>query len=395
MANKKGHRRFGSIRKLPSGRLQARYLGPDGILRSAPATFATSTLAQKWLTLIEAEIVRGEWIAPEAGEVLLGNYAERWLQERKLSPRTHEIYESIYRLNIKPHLGGMSLDSIKSATVRAWRKHLLDEGRPEPQAVKAYRLLRSIFNTAVREDEILKVNPCRIKGFDTYHTPERPSATLRQLEALAELMPARFHALILLAGFSGLRWGELAALRRTDIDMSAGTVRVHRKLIAVRGKLIFGPPKSEAGIRTVALPEAALRSMRVHLDLNVDPDAEALVFTGDKGSPLRAPSFRRTVQWDQACREAGLPEDFHFHDLRHLGNMLAAEAGASTRELMRRLGQSTMRAALIYQHATPKRDREIARAIDLRISQIKSEDDDDSAQHSDDDGSSDGDVRLR
>ncbi len=386
MANKSGHRRFGSIRKLPSGRFQARYLGPDGLKRSAPATFATQTLAQKWLTLIEAEIVRGEWIAPEAGEVLLGQYAQRWLRERKLSPRTHEVYEGLYKLYIGPHFGMLSLDEVKSATVRAWRKRLLDDGRSEAQAVKAYRLLRAIFNTAVREDEILKANPCRIKGFDAYHTPERPTATLQQLEALAELMPARFHALILLAGFSGLRWGELIALRRMDIDVAAGTVRVHRKLIAVRGKLMFGPPKSEAGTRTVVVPEAALRSLRVHLELNVDPDSEALVFTGDKGAPLRTPSFQRAVDWEKTCKEAGLPKGFHFHDLRHLGNMLAAEAGASTRELMRRLGQSTMRAALIYQHATPKRDREIANAIDTRIAQMRSENDHQDADRDDGNG---------
>ena len=81
MANKKGRRRFGNVRKLPSGRFQARYLGPDGIERTAPNTFDTEKLAKDWLTVTEAEIIRGDWTAPEAGEVQLGDYGARWIAE--------------------------------------------------------------------------------------------------------------------------------------------------------------------------------------------------------------------------------------------------------------------------------------------------------------------------
>lgn len=89
-------------------------------------------------------------------------------------------------------------------------------------------LLRAILNTAVREDEILRQNPCRIKGYDQYHTPERPTATIAQVYALADAMPARFSALVVVAALSGLRWGELVALRRRDIDLDIGTIRVTR-----------------------------------------------------------------------------------------------------------------------------------------------------------------------
>lgn len=382
-AKKNGRRDFGAVRELPSGRFQARYWGEDGLRRSAPHTFATETLAKKWLTLTEAEILKGDWVAPEAGETLLWQYAEKWLSERKLAPRTHEVYESIYHLNIKPYLGNLSLAEIKPATVRTWRTKLLKDGRPEGQAVKAYRILRAVFMTAVKEDELLKTNPCRIKGFDQFHTPERPVPKLQQVRALAEEMPASFYALILLAAYSGLRWGELSALRRVDVDLEGGTVRVHRKLISVRGRLQFGPPKSEAGKRTVALPQAAVDVLKHHLQYNmITVNADELLFKGDKGAPLRASSFRRAVGWAEAIESAGLPEGFHFHDLRHLGNLLAAEAGASTRELMKRLGQSTVRAALAYQHATDKRDKEIAAAMDRRLASDHSEED----EENDDDG---------
>ncbi|MEV5695708.1 tyrosine-type recombinase/integrase [Micromonospora globbae] len=361
-----GRRRFGNVRQRASGRWQARYVGPDGLTRTAPHTFATEKQAEKWLTLVESEIIRGEWVAPEAGEIELSAYGQRWIAERKLAPRTRQGYEFLFARHVVPYLGHLMLGGIKPATIRAWRKKLLDAGVPEPQAVKAYALLRAILNTAVREDEIIRQNPCRIKGYDQYHTPERPTATIAQVYALADAMPARFSALVVVAALSGLRWGELVALRRRDVDLDGGTVRVTRKLAALRSHLEFGPPKSAAGVRVVALPAAAVEALRAHLAEFTAAEDDALVFTGDKGALLRSGNFGRAVKWTRTVAALGMP-GFHFHDLRHTGNTLAAASGASTRELMQRMGHASMRAALIYQHATNERDREIASAMDRRI----------------------------
>ncbi|MEU0082259.1 site-specific integrase [Micromonospora tulbaghiae] len=187
-----------------------------------------------------------------------------------------------------------------------------------------------------------------------------------QVYALADAMPARFSALIILAALSGLRWGELAALRRCDVDLDAATVRVPRKLAALKDRLEFGPPKSAAGVRVVALPEAAVEALSEHLAEHVEDGNDALIFTGAKGAMLRSGNFGRAVKWTKTAASVGLA-GFHFHDLRHTGNTLAAASGASTRELMHRMGHATMRAALIYQHATSERDREIAQAMDRRI----------------------------
>lgn len=371
MANRKGRRRFGSVRKLPSGRYQARYIGPDGLERTAPNTFATERDAGKWLTLTESEIIRGIWTAPEAGEVELGEYGQRWIAERKLAPRTRELYEDLFRLYVRPRLGTLTLDAIKPQTIRTWRSALLADGVPEPQAVKSYTLLRAILNTAVKEDEIIRVNPCRIKGYDTYHTPERPVANVDQVFGLAELMPPRFVALVLVAAFSGLRWGELSALRRSDVDLDAATVRVPRKVAQLRKRMEFGPPKSAAGARVVTLPAAAVEALRAHMGEFTGGDPDALVFTGEKGAVLRSSNFLRATSWAEARVKAGLPAHFTFHDLRHTGNTLAAASGASTRELMHRMGHASMRAALIYQHATSERDREIAAGMEERIARRK------------------------
>ena len=114
------------------------------------------------------------------------------------------------------------------------------------------------------------------------------------------------------------------------------------------------------------MPSLILPDLREHLAVFGTPGAEALVFTGDHGAPLRRSNFRRAVDWPRVIESVGLPAGFHFHDLRHTGNHLAATAGASTRELMHRMGHGSMRAALIYQHATSARDREIADAITRR-----------------------------
>jgi integrase len=219
----------------------------------------------------------------------------------------------------------------------------------------------------MKEDRLIVENPCRIRGYDRYHTPERPTATVEQVYALAILVPARFRALIIVAALTGIRWGELIALRRCDVDLVTGAIRVPRKLAALRNRMEFGPPKSEAGRRTVALPRAAVVELREHLDDFVGDGPNALVFTGNRSALLRSSNFLRACRWREALVKAGLPEGFHFHDLRHTGNNLAAAAGASTRELMHRMGHSSMRAALIYQHATSERDREIAEGIDRRI----------------------------
>ncbi|MEU4818025.1 tyrosine-type recombinase/integrase [Micromonospora aurantiaca] len=114
------------------------------------------------------------------------------------------------------------------------------------------------------------------------------------------------------------------------------------------------------------MPEAAVEALSEHLAEHVEDGNDALIFTGAKGAMLRSGNFGRAVKWTKTAASVGLA-GFHFHDLRHTGNTLAAASGASTRELMHRMGHATMRAALIYQHATSERDREIAQAMDRRI----------------------------
>jgi integrase len=361
-----GKRRFGRVRRLRSGRWQARYRAPDGIDRPAPRTFEFKTDAERWLALMEAEIVRGDWIDPNAGRVSFGNYAETWVEERPgLRAKTIELYRYLLRRHLAPTLGPMAVADISEQRVRAWRKSRLDAGASPITVAKAYRLLKAVLNTAV-DDGLVRRNPCRVKGAGQEKSPERQVLSMRDVGALADAIDQRYRVLILLAIFCSLRWGELAALRRSDIDLTARTVRITRQVTTLSGgRQVIGPPKSGAGNRVVVVPEIIIAPLQLHLRWSAEPGDDGLLFTSPAGQSLRYDNFRNRF-WYPALRAAGLPR-VHFHDLRHTGNQLAADAGASLRELMDRMGHSTARAAMIYLHGSDERQRAIADAISQRV----------------------------
>jgi integrase len=366
MPNRK-KRRFGRVRRLTSGRYQARYHGPDGIDRPAPHTFATKTDAERWLAGVETDIVKRTWVSPDNGRQLLDPYVTAWIDHRpNLRPRTIDLYRWLYRKYLAPTLGAHMLSDITPGTIRAWRAELIAGGTAATMVAKAYRLLRAVLNTAV-DDELIRRNPCRIKGAGIERAAERPTATVAQVFDLAGMVPARFRALILLAAFTSLRYGELAALRRQDFDSRRGTLTIRATLVELQdGSLVFGPPKTDAGLRTVTMPTAIRADLRAHLRDYVINEPDALIFTGVKGAPLRRSNFQRTSNWTKIIADVGLP-GFHFHDLRHTGNTLASRTGASLADLMARMGHASTRAALIYQHTSQERDKTIATALSSHI----------------------------
>ena len=184
--------------------------------------------------------------------------------------------------------------------------------------------------------------------------------TVHQVYALADAVGPRYRALILLATFASLRWAELATLTPDDIDTEACTVRVTRQInYPPGGGHSFGLPKSRAGRRVVSFPDLIAPDLRKHLDA-LDREA-ALVFTSPDGKPLRHSNFYRRA-WTPALTRIGLAGT-HFHDLRHTGNVLMANAGANLRELMDRMGHDSARAALIYLHSSTERQRALANEV--------------------------------
>ena len=304
----------------------------------------------------------------------LADYARAWLCGHVgIGPRTREIYEAQLRLYILPSvsarvpaLGEKRLDEITPELVREWYR-ALREDRSVSIAAKSYTRLRQILSQAVDDERIVR-NPCRIEGGGAEHSPEQRFATVADLYEIANLVPSSYRALILLAGFGGLRQGELFALRRRDLDLESGTVRVERKRLRLEsGEVIEGAPKSAAGRRVVSLPEAVTTELERHLAVFCGPSEDDYVFTSPEGHPLERSNFRLRV-WVPATEAAGLA-GLRFHDLRHAAGTLAARTGATAKELMARLGHSSSRAAMIYQHAAEERDQLIARRLDAMIAE--------------------------
>ncbi|MET8538824.1 site-specific integrase [Streptomyces sp. NPDC005065] len=369
MAAKK--RSFGRVRKLPSGRYQARYPGLDGIDRPAPHTFCTKREADDWLAERQTELRAGDWTDPDAARATFGSYASTWITERGISASTADLYRSLLRNHLAPTFDCVALADITPAMVRAWRVARLDASAGAPSVAKSYALLRAVLMTAV-EDRLIRRNPCRVKRASVAPTPERPTATVQEVYDLAGAIQPRYRALVLLAAFTGLRWGELIGLSRRDMDLDAGTLRVRRNVAELHsGQRLVKEPKSAAGKRTVAIPAVIATDLATHLTVYAERGPDGRIFIGAKKATPRRNHFNKL--WRKACDQVG-NKGLHFHDLRHTGNTLAAATGASTREFMTRMGHSTARAALIYQHATAERERLIGQAVSAVVEQARKQD---------------------
>lgn len=353
-------RPFGSLRRLPSGRWQASYWW-EGARHTGQKTFGSKSDASAWLSTVEADVRRGNWVDPRAGLVSLEEYSRSWLRLRTdLRPRTRELYESILARHILPNLGRYELGALTPSVVRAWYASLSSEGGlAEATVARSYRVLRVILNTAVADEMILR-NPCRVKGGGVEHSEERPVLSIAQVHALADAIEPKLRCLVLLAAYCSLRRGEPLGLTRADVDLVENTVSIRRSAVEVGGRLLIGPPKTAAGTRVIALPELIWADMEAHLELNVGASPDSFLFVGERGGPLRTKILQR--EWDRVRSALGV-EHVHLHDLRHSGNTWAAATGASTAELMARMGHASALAALRYQHATRDRDRDIASAL--------------------------------
>ncbi|WP_201358609.1 tyrosine-type recombinase/integrase [Mycobacterium paraintracellulare] len=362
---------FGTAHKLPSGRYRAMYRGPDGRRYSAPKTFLTEKDARGWLSLRQSEIIRKSWVPPEADDMptpklTFETYSKTWMAQRDLKDRTREHYDKLLDNHIVPTFGALPIASITADDVRAWHAKL---GNKTPTLRShSYGLLRTIMGTALSDGKI-KVNPCVIRGAGSARRVHkiRP-ASLDEIAVIAQEMPERYRAMVLLAAWCALRFGELTELRRKDITIvdaddpaeAYGIVRVERAVVRVDEGFQQTTPKSDAGRRDVEVPPHLLAAIKDHLVRFVAPDKEALLFPAAHGGYLAPASLYRQFY---KARSAAKRDDLRWHDLRHSGAVLAAATGATLAELMARLGHSTPGAAMRYQHAAQGRDRQIAKLL--------------------------------
>jgi integrase len=372
-----GRRTFGNVSKLPSGRWRARYPDPShqGTDRAtwlnAPTTFLTKGDAAAWLAAREAELVEYRWrpAPPPPAEPVetFASYSGRWLTARELKPSTVREYTRMLR-SLVSTFGDLPLDEIAAVDIRTWYAKL----DPAKKTARAhhYALLHTVLNTAV-EDELIDVNPCHIRAAGvTRRARKIQPATLDELAHLIEELPDRYRVLALTAGWCALRFGELTELRRHDVELasddSSGWLYVRRAVTwPTPHTPVVSTPKSFAGIRDVAIPPHLVPLLRAQIERYASPGPDGLVFPNTEGNHMHHGSMYKVFK--RARKQIGRP-DLRFHDLRHTGATMAAQAGATMRELMDRLGHSTPQAALIYQHAAADRQAALA----ARLSEMAS-----------------------
>lgn len=374
-------RGFGHIRRLASGRWQASYIGPDLNRYTAPHTFETTMDAEAWLVAERRLLTSDEpWTPPKerhaarqtssADGMTLAEFAPGALERRRvrgqpLRPRTFQLYRGLLDRVILPTFGGVAMRTVTAGDVAAWYDALPAE--TPTQNAHSYALLRSLFADAADPSQRARTgvtsNPCTVRGAGAARR-SRPIrvATFDELAKITEAMPDRLRLMVLLAAWCSLRFGELAELRRGDIDLDRGVVQVRRALVRVDGQDVAGPPKSEAGIRDVAVPPHLLPVLVDHLAEHVGRGQRALLFPHHPGTDKHWTHGMFYKVWIPAREAAGRP-DLRLHDLRHTGATLAAQTGATVAELMARVGHSTPAASLRYQHAAAGRDAQIAAAL--------------------------------
>lgn len=327
----------------------------------------TLAAARALKTQAENDALIGVSLDPRAGARTLNDYFTGWIEARlvkgrPLTPATSVGYRRLWRRNVEATLGRHQLRAIRPETVRAWHAEVTGRAGAD-QAAKSYRLLRAVLATA-EADQLVRANPCRVRGGGQENHQERPMVPTSLVIELADAIEPRYRALVLLAGFAGLRTGESLGLRRSDVDLLHAEVRIERQAQEITGAgRVEVAPKSDAGRRTVALPGVVVRALDDHLATFTGPDADAPVFLGPENSPLRRATF--SAAWRAAVRVTGAPAGLRPHDLRHHAATLTARMpGVTTKELMARIGHASPRAALIYQHATRERDHAIAAYLD-------------------------------
>jgi integrase len=335
---------------------------PDG--REYSRTFDTKKEAVAFEARERAARSRGDWIDPERSrKITVAEWANEWrmLHDTK-APTTKELDRAVVEGHLVPRFGAQSIGSVRPLDIQRmvaeWnRKYAASTVR------RYYGVVRAIFNAAVSADVIGRT-PCRGVRLpeveETSHTILEPE----ELHRLAAQLPSRYRLMAYLGAILGLRFEEVAGLRRSSIDLADATVSITQTVTTAGGQVYIGPPKTAAGRRTLAIPEGLVRMLHEHLGKfgPGESDGDALIFSDSQGGPLRYSNFLRRV-WAPARTSADLSA-VGFHDLRRTAITAMVAAGVDVRTAQARAGHADPRMTLsVYAKATRPADRQAADAV--------------------------------
>lgn len=375
-------RQFGEIEQRPSRvpgrapRYRARYPGPDGIRYDAPFTFDTIGDADGWLAQVQRDIRLGLWsptthaaqpanaTPTRSRPYVFSNFAEACITNRMrrpvkpLRPSTAANYRKQLRLELLPTFGSKRIDRITEDDVNAWHAASSAKGHPT-QTANAYLFLSSVMSEAVQAG-LISVNPCRVPGAKGKPVPrhEAETLTIPELREYLDAVPQMYRLPLMLAALCGLRSGEVRGLRLRDVDLASGRITVAQAVSRIDGQYLIGKPKSRAALRTVYAPELLRQALAEYVSHRRANSRETLLFTARDGvSPLHSTVLREA---HLKGREAINRPSLTVHDLRKTSATLAAQQGATVKEIMAMLGHTTPTVAMIYQSAAERRMQEIA-----------------------------------
>jgi integrase len=366
-----------AAKRKPPARWQVRYYDPAGHLRTE--ALPTRQRADARRTELESTLRVGGYVDPASGKVLLGDMAESWLASRHdLRPSTWWKYRGLLDNHVIPKWGEHAVRSIHNEDIALWVASLLKSkdkggsGLGPSQARHAFRVLSMALEWCVPRR--LVANPARGVTLPIQPDAEHVYLSCDQVEALADAASrlrtkydqptassAVNRALILVLAYTGMRWGEAAALRVGRFDLEARRIRVAVTFTEVAGKQLEGLPKTGKR-RTVPIPRSLVAELKPLIDDRPDED---FVFTTKRGDPLRPSNWRRR-EFDKAVDAAGLViPGLTPHKLRHTAASLAIAAGADVKVLQQMLGHADASMTLnTYGHLWPDRLDEVADTLD-------------------------------
>lgn len=344
----------------------ARWLDADGLARTQ--AFRRHAEAERFLARVEAGRATGTYMDPTLGRTPLAEVIETWYASAtpSLKPKTRASYRGLIDVRIIPYVGRREVASIRPSDVQKWVNELTAEGLSSSRVRQAHIVLGMAIDMAVH-DGVIARNPARRSGVKLPKLERRQPVALQpeQVECIAEACLAPYDLLVRLLGTAGLRWGEAVALRRRSVDLLGRRLIVTESLAEVGAELIFGPTKSHAE-RSVLLTKSLNEALEAHLDERVGADVGALVFTSEKGRPLRYSNFRREV-WNPALRSAKVPK-VGLHVLRHSAAAALIRAGASPKALQTILGHQSAGFTLsVYGHVFEQDMAELAQRLETIV----------------------------
>jgi integrase len=349
-----------SIRKTNFGTWQVRYRDPNG--RGRARNFARKTDATRFAHAVETDKVRGDWLDPRLAKVTFGEWAEEWLaQAANLKPKTRHDYERTLRNHVLPVFGETPVGAIDRMDMRRFAAALMERGIGASTLHAAVKVARLVLGVAV-DGGAIKANPAMQLRLPRPSKTEMHFLTPEQVESLARGITQAYATLVRFAAYTGLRAGEIGALRVGRLDLLRGWVEVAESMAEVNGKLIFGATKTYAN-RHVPLPPFLRDELAAYL-AGRPHDPGALVFTAPQGGALRHNLFYRR-HYKPAAAAVGLPADLRFHDLRHSYAAFCIASTADPYAVMRRMGHSSITVTYnTYGHLFPERDQEITTGLE-------------------------------